>query len=267
MPPAHGTQAPIADDLGRTQSRSAKDPVCGMSVDPATAKHKAGTRARPLSSAPAGAAKNSSPTPRLPWRSQRAHRRAPCITTLTASARHPARLRPRARSTPAQCIRRSGRTIPAACPICGMALEPEIATEATGPSAELVDMTRRFWIALALSIPVFALEMGGHLAGLHRFLPEGVSNWIQLALATPVVLWAGWPFFERGWASLKNAQPQHVHPDRHRRRRGLGSTASSPPSRPECFRRRSAATMARSRSISKRRPSSRPSFCLGRCWN
>ena len=84
-----------------------------------------------------------------------------------------------------------------------MALEPEIATEATGPSAELIDMTRRFWIALALSIPVFALEMGGHLVGLHRFLPEGVSNWIQLALATPVALWAGWPFFERGWASLK----------------------------------------------------------------
>ena len=93
---------------------------------------------------------------------------------------------------------------PGGCPICGMALEPEIATEATGPSAELVDMTRRFWVALALSIPVFVLEMGGHLAGLHRFVPEGVSNWIQLALATPVALWAGWPFFERGWASLKN---------------------------------------------------------------
>ena len=93
---------------------------------------------------------------------------------------------------------------PGACPICGMALEPEIATAATGPSAELVDMTRRFWIALALSIPVFVLEMGGHLAGLHRFVPEDASNWIQLALATPVALWAGWPFFERGWASLKS---------------------------------------------------------------
>ena len=85
-----------------------------------------------------------------------------------------------------------------------MALEPEIATEATGPSAELVDMTRRFWVALALSIPVFVLEMGGHLVGLHRFVPESLSNWIQLALATPVALWAGWPFFERGWASLKS---------------------------------------------------------------
>ncbi len=93
---------------------------------------------------------------------------------------------------------------PGACPICGMALEPEVATEATGPSAELVDMTRRFWVALALSIPVFALEMGGHVVDLHRIVPEGLSNWVQLALATPVALWAGWPFFERGWASLKS---------------------------------------------------------------
>ena len=84
-----------------------------------------------------------------------------------------------------------------------MALEPEVATEATGPSAELIDMTRRFWIAFALSIPVFALEMGGHFADLHALLPEVVSNWIQLALATPVALWAGWPLFERGSASLK----------------------------------------------------------------
>src|ERR1700734_1304725 len=102
-------------------------------------------------------------------------------------------LRRRARFTPVRCIRRFGR-----------GLEPEVATEATGPSAELVDMTRRFWVALALSIPVFAIEMGGHLIDLHRFVPESISNWIQLALATPVALWAGWPFFERGWASLKS---------------------------------------------------------------
>ena len=93
---------------------------------------------------------------------------------------------------------------PGACPICGMALEPEVATEATGPSAELIDMIRRFWAALALSIPVFALEMGGHLVDLHRFVPEWLSNWIQLALATPVALWAGWPFFVRGWVSLRS---------------------------------------------------------------
>ena len=84
-----------------------------------------------------------------------------------------------------------------------MALEPETPTEATGPSEELVDMTRRFWIALALSVPVFALAMGGRLVDLQRFLPEALSNWIELALATPVALWAGWPFFERAFASLK----------------------------------------------------------------
>ena len=97
-------------------------------------------------------------------------------------------------------VRRPG---PGHCPICGMALEPEVAALGEGPSAELVDMTRRFWIALALSVPVVVLEMGGHLVDLHALLPETVSNWIQLTLATPVVLWAGWPFFERGFASLK----------------------------------------------------------------
>ena len=103
-----------------------------------------------------------------------------------------------------------------------MALEPEVAVEATGPSAELVDMTRRFWVALTLSVPVFALEMGGHLADLHRFVPEGLSNWIQLALATPAALWAGWPFFERAWSSAQDGQSQHVHADRHGGRRCVG---------------------------------------------
>src|SRR5574337_1077744 len=89
------------------------------------------------------------------------------------------------------------------CPICGMALEPEVATAETGPSPELVDMKRRFWIGLALAIPVVVLEMGGHFAGLHRVIGQQASNWIQFVLATPVVLWAGWPFFVRGWASVR----------------------------------------------------------------
>jgi Cu+-exporting ATPase len=94
---------------------------------------------------------------------------------------------------------------PGACPICGMALEPATATADAGPSPELIDMTRRFRIALALSLPVFLLEMGGHvLPGLHHIVPMRLSTWIQLILATPVVLWAGLPFFERGWASLRN---------------------------------------------------------------
>ncbi len=91
---------------------------------------------------------------------------------------------------------------PGVCPICGMALEPETVSADAAPNPELADMTRRLWIALALTIPVFALEMGSHIWG-HHALDRQTSNVIQLALATPVVLWAGWPFFERGWASLK----------------------------------------------------------------
>ncbi|WP_405053727.1 copper-transporting P-type ATPase [Sphingobium sp. SJ10-10] len=93
---------------------------------------------------------------------------------------------------------------PGACPLCGMALEPEVATAHAGHSAELVDMTRRFRISLLLAIPVFMLEMGGHLfPALHHLVSDHVSIWIQLLLATPVVLWGGWPFFERGWHSLQ----------------------------------------------------------------
>jgi len=92
-----------------------------------------------------------------------------------------------------------------ACPICGMALEPVVAKAADNANPELADMSRRFWVALALSLPVLVLEMGGHLfPALHRLVPPMASSLIQLALATPVVLWAGWPFFERGWQSLRS---------------------------------------------------------------
>ncbi len=92
---------------------------------------------------------------------------------------------------------------PGTCPICGMALEPMVVTAESGPNHELIDMTRRLWIGLALAIPVLILEMGGHITGLTMLLGQQLSNWIQLILATPVVWWAGWPFFERGWQSLK----------------------------------------------------------------
>src|SRR3546814_17050084 len=89
-----------------------------------------------------------------------------------------------------------------------MILRPRIATltDTLFPYTTLVrsDMTRRFWVALILTLPVFVLEMGGHLfPSLHHLVPMKLSTWIQFALATPAVLWAGWPFFERGWASLK----------------------------------------------------------------
>ncbi len=91
---------------------------------------------------------------------------------------------------------------PGSCPICGMALEPRVVTQEAQVNPELVDMARRFWVGLALTLPVVALEMGGHLTGLHVLLGQQVSNMLQLALATPIVLWGGWPFFVRGWASV-----------------------------------------------------------------
>ncbi len=93
---------------------------------------------------------------------------------------------------------------PGSCPICGMALEPELATAESGPNPELIDFSRRFKLGFALTLPLFMLEMGGHLLGWTHAIGEQRSNWIQFLLATPVVLWAGAPFFERGWASLKS---------------------------------------------------------------
>jgi Cu+-exporting ATPase len=100
-------------------------------------------------------------------------------------------------------IRQEG---PGNCPICGMALEPLEVTAEAAPNHELADMTRRFWIGLALTLPVLVLEMGGHIPGLglHHLVPPRTSVWIQFLLGTPVVLWAGWPFFVRGWQSVVN---------------------------------------------------------------
>ncbi len=94
------------------------------------------------------------------------------------------------------------RDHPGDCPICGMALEPIAARE---DNAELRDMTRRFWIALALAVPVFALAMGAHLPWFHG-LSGRVSAWIQFVLGTPVVIWAGWPFFARGARSIRTGR-------------------------------------------------------------
>jgi len=93
---------------------------------------------------------------------------------------------------------------PGICPICGMTLEPVKASAEAGENQELVIMSRRFWIALVLTVPVFGLEMGGHVAtlGLDHLVAPRLSSWIQFALSTPVVLWAGWPFFQRAWASV-----------------------------------------------------------------
>jgi Cu+-exporting ATPase len=179
------------------KSSLVKDPVCGMSVDPATAKHKAEHGGATYHFCSAGCRENFVAEPMrfvgaASTVADRAHRARLQSQNPASGAIYTCPMHPQIR-----------QVHPGNCPICGMALEPEIAAPVEGPSAELMDMTRRFWIALVLSIPVFALEMGGHLAGLNAALPEALSNWIQLALATPVALWAGWPFFERAWASLK----------------------------------------------------------------
>src|SRR5919197_4507548 len=100
------------------------------------------------------------------------------------------------------------RAEPGVCPICGMALEPRTVSVADTPNPELVQMTRRFWIGTALTAPVFVLTMADMLSGEHAALVGmQAANWIGLACATPVVLWAGWPFFERAWASFVNRSP------------------------------------------------------------
>ena len=159
-----------------------------MSVDPATAKHKAEHAGATYYFCCAGCREKfvAEPARFLPASTRAAPPKPAPSSAIYTCPMHPQ-------------IRQDG---PGNCPICGMALEPEVATAETGPSPELVDMTRRFWIGLALAVPVVALEMGGHLPGLHALVGQQPSNWIQFALATPVVLWAGWPFFERGWASL-----------------------------------------------------------------
>jgi Cu+-exporting ATPase len=98
------------------------------------------------------------------------------------------------------------RPEPGSCPICGMALEPRTVSLEDEPNPELVDMKRRFWISAVLSLPLLILAMSDMIPGqpLQHVLPPRLNNWVQLVIATPVVLWGGWPFFERGWRSIVN---------------------------------------------------------------
>jgi heavy metal translocating P-type ATPase len=164
-----------------------KDPVCGMDVDPAAATHRAEHGGETYFFCSAGCETKFKAAPERYTQPKP----APAATALPEGTIYTCPMHPQ--------VRQVG---PGSCPICGMALEPEIATGEEGPSEELRDMTRRFWIGLALSIPVVALEMGGHVLGLDRLFSGRTSNWLQMLLATPVVLWAGWPFFVRGWNSL-----------------------------------------------------------------
>ena len=163
------------------------DPVCGMRVDPHATAHRhrhaghtyyfcsAGCRGKFAADPATYLASGDTPPPEP----------VPEGTIYTCPM-HPE-------------VRQAG---PGACPICGMALEPDVVAAGAAPNPELAEMTRRLWIGLALALSVVALEMGMHLTKLHLLIGQTVSNWLQLLLATPVVLWAGWPFFVRGWQSL-----------------------------------------------------------------
>ncbi len=175
-----GSKAPSA-------AATAKDLVCGMSVDPTATSHHAEHAGDVFYFCSAG-----------------------CRTKFIADPDKYRSPKPAASPPPAHAgviytcpmhpqVRQVG---PGACPICGMALEPELVTADAPENHELIDFTRRFWVGLVLALPVFVLEMGGHLFGGHRWIAPQLSDWLQFALATPVVLWAGWPFFERGARSI-----------------------------------------------------------------
>ncbi|MGB3525106.1 MAG: heavy metal translocating P-type ATPase [Flavobacteriales bacterium] len=172
-----------------------KDPVCGMDVvryvsDPETAEHSATHKGRPYYFCSGGCKTRFEADPERYLDPAKA---AAAAAAVSKDAIYTCPMHPE--------IRQVG---PGSCPICGMGLEPEVYSADTGPNEELIDMTRRFWIGVALSIPVFVLEMGSHIfPALHNIVSPQLSAWIQFILATPVVLWAGWPLFHRGAASVR----------------------------------------------------------------
>ncbi len=168
---------------------SAEDPVCGMSVDRATARHVAKHEGQRFYFCAAGCQQKFEAEPAKYLAGRPAPEPMPAGTLYTCPM-HPE-------------IVQEG---PGDCPLCGMALEPMgIPAGDEGPNPELVDFTRRFWIGAVLTLPILLLAMGPHLGlPLRVWLGEAAASWTELILATPVVLWAGWPFFQRGWKSILN---------------------------------------------------------------
>ena len=162
-----------------------KDPVCGMDVDPTKTAHRATHAGATHHFCSASCRTKFEADPAKYLKTAIPEAPAPSDAIYTCPM-HPE-------------VRQVGA---GACPICGMALEPvEITAESTA-NPELRDMTRRFWLGLALALPAVVIEMGGHVVDMHHLVPRQMGNWIQLIFATPVVLWAGWPFFVRAWRSL-----------------------------------------------------------------
>ena len=174
----------------RFQVRNAEaaiDPVCGMAIDPTTAEHTGEYKGR-----------------RYYFCSGRCRARFDADPAKYLQSKNPAFSRTSADGAIYTCpmhpqIRRN---VPGFCPICGMGLEPLVAAGAGEANLELANMTRRFWVGSVLSLPVLALGMFGDIFGLEHWIAPQISVWIQFAFATPVVLWAGAPFFRRAWASV-----------------------------------------------------------------
>jgi P-type Cu+ transporter len=187
----HGSSCNHGGDAGHGHphtdaGKTARDPVCGMSVNPATSKHRFEHDGTTYHFCSNGCRTKFEADPARYLDKAEAKQAPVPAGTIYTCPMHPE-------------IRQVG---PGTCPICGMALEPDVVSLDDAPNPELADMTRRFWIGAALSVPPVVLEMGGHLVGGHGLIDPTLSNWIQLVFATPVVLWAGWPFFVRGWQSL-----------------------------------------------------------------
>ena len=179
-------------------SAQTRDPICGMPVDPATAADRvqhgghtyyfcsSSCKAKFLVDPMQFVNPTAEPAPSIP------------ASPVAQGARYTCPMHP-------QIQRRQ----PGSCPICGMALEPERISEAAGRSPELKDMMQRFVIGAVLATPIFLMEMAGHLRllNIHHYVSMGTSLRVQFALATPVVWWCGWPFFQRAWDSVLNRSP------------------------------------------------------------
>ena len=165
----------------------AKDPVCGMAVDPAKTAHHAAHDGQAFHFCCAGCRTRFEADPQryLNRAAERAATPPEAAGAVYTCPMHPD-------------VRQVG---PGACPICGMALEPAAVSLDDAPNLELADRSRRFWVGLALAAPLVLLDMGGHFLG-QAMAMGGWTRWLQAALASPVVLWAGWPFLQRGWASV-----------------------------------------------------------------
>ncbi|WP_339642810.1 heavy metal translocating P-type ATPase [uncultured Porticoccus sp.] len=168
-----------------TETAETKDPVCGMTVNPREARHFSQYAGKTWYFCAARCREKFENDP-VPYLDGSPAEQKTLPGALFTCPMHPE-------------IQQQG---PGDCPICGMALEPEEITADSEPSAELLDMNRRFWLGLILALPVFILEMSSHFFHTDSLISPQVSNWVQLLLATPVVLWAGWPFFQRGWKSI-----------------------------------------------------------------